>query len=149
MPERIQLQRTAGWRKPEGAVVVSRPSRWGNPYIAGKTAWAGWYVADADEAVKMFRRDLAHALKGVRTPSFLSYFQTRWKTADDLRDDLYDSLRGRDLACWCKPDAPCHADVLLNVVAEMPERETSNVMVEFAAAYLAGLRNTPEETTKQ
>lgn len=22
-------------------------------------------------------------------------------------------LRGHDLVCWCKPDEPCHADVLL------------------------------------
>jgi hypothetical protein len=32
MPERIQLRRTKGYRKPEGAVVVSRPSKWGNPF---------------------------------------------------------------------------------------------------------------------
>ena len=24
-------------------------------------------------------------------------------------------LRGRDLACWCSPDGPCHADVLLEL----------------------------------
>jgi len=29
---RIQLKRTKGWRLPEGAIVVSRPSRWGNPF---------------------------------------------------------------------------------------------------------------------
>ena len=28
--KRIQLRRTKGWRKPEGAIVVARPSRWGN-----------------------------------------------------------------------------------------------------------------------
>lgn len=22
-------------------------------------------------------------------------------------------LRGKNLACWCKPGTPCHADVLL------------------------------------
>jgi hypothetical protein len=32
MPERIQLRRVKGWRKPEGAIVVSRPSKWGNPF---------------------------------------------------------------------------------------------------------------------
>ena len=31
-PQRIQLKRTKGWRKPEGSIVVSRPSKWGNPY---------------------------------------------------------------------------------------------------------------------
>jgi hypothetical protein len=32
MPQRIQLSREKGWRKPEGTVVVSRPSKWGNPF---------------------------------------------------------------------------------------------------------------------
>ncbi|WP_156803257.1 DUF4326 domain-containing protein, partial [Mycobacterium gordonae] len=32
MPSRIQLRRTKGWRKPEGAIVVARPSKWGNPF---------------------------------------------------------------------------------------------------------------------
>lgn len=32
MPKRIQRHRTKGWRTPEGAICVSRPSRWGNPF---------------------------------------------------------------------------------------------------------------------
>lgn len=32
MPERIQRKRTAGWRMPEDAVYVGRPTRWGNPF---------------------------------------------------------------------------------------------------------------------
>lgn len=31
--------------------------------------------------------------------------------ADAIRADL----RGRDLACWCRLDQPCHADVLLEM----------------------------------
>lgn len=31
-PKRIQLRRTKGWRKPEGAIVVARPTKWGNPF---------------------------------------------------------------------------------------------------------------------
>jgi hypothetical protein len=27
-------------------------------------------------------------------------------------------LRGKNLACWCKPGTPCHADVLLRVANE-------------------------------
>lgn len=37
MPERIQLRRRAGWRKPEDAIVVGRPSVWGNPFPVGTT----------------------------------------------------------------------------------------------------------------
>jgi hypothetical protein len=34
-PLRIQRKRTKGWRMPEGAVYVGRPSRWGNPFKVG------------------------------------------------------------------------------------------------------------------
>lgn len=39
-PRRIQLRRTKGWRKPEGAIVVARPSKWGNPFRVGPTVLA-------------------------------------------------------------------------------------------------------------
>jgi hypothetical protein len=32
-PGRIQRQRVTGWRIPEGAVYVGRPTQWGNPFI--------------------------------------------------------------------------------------------------------------------
>lgn len=34
-PQRIQLSRKKGYRKPEGAIVVARPSKWGNPFKVG------------------------------------------------------------------------------------------------------------------
>lgn len=39
-PKRIQRRRTAGWRLPDGAVIVDRTSKWGNPFT----------IADAVEA---------------------------------------------------------------------------------------------------
>ena len=35
MAERIQRRRTKGWRMPPGAVNVTRPSDWGNPFRVG------------------------------------------------------------------------------------------------------------------
>lgn len=32
MPKRIQRRRDKGWRMPEGAVYVGRPTKWGNPF---------------------------------------------------------------------------------------------------------------------
>ena len=29
--------------------------------------------------------------------------------------EIVAALRGRDLCCWCPPDSPCHADVLLEI----------------------------------
>jgi hypothetical protein len=31
-PQRIQRRRETGWRMPEGAIYVGRPTRWGNPF---------------------------------------------------------------------------------------------------------------------
>ena len=31
------------------------------------------------------------------------------------QDRDFSELRGKDLACWCKPGAPCHADVLIEL----------------------------------
>jgi hypothetical protein len=93
VPERIQLRRAKGWRKPPGAVVVSRPSRWGNPYRAGVDGDAAWCAA-------AYRRALMTGGLAV-------------SVADVRRE-----LGGRDLACWCPPGAPCHADVLLAIANE-------------------------------
>lgn len=30
MPKRIQRERRKGWRMPEGAIYVGRPTKWGN-----------------------------------------------------------------------------------------------------------------------
>ncbi|ATN65310.1 hypothetical protein A3857_18520 [Cereibacter sphaeroides] len=35
----------------------------------------------------------------------------QWTTVEDVIREL----RGKDLACWCQPGAPCHADVLLEI----------------------------------
>lgn len=37
MPERIQLKRTKGWRKPPNTTIVARPSKWGNPFTVANS----------------------------------------------------------------------------------------------------------------
>jgi Domain of unknown function (DUF4326) len=92
---RVQLRRSKGWRKPPGAVVVSRPSRWGNPYRVG---------VDGNRAQCAYR--YRTALEMDELPF----------SADDVRREL----AGADLACWCPPGEPCHADVLLEVANGRP-----------------------------
>jgi len=111
MPERIQLRRTPGWRKPEGTVVCARPSKWGNPFKVGSKVCSkasGVYreepIETAADAVERFRDMLE--IDGRNYPP----------TEEIIRE-----LRGKDLACWCLPDEPCHVDVLLEVANE--ERE--------------------------
>lgn len=36
-----------------------------------------------------------------------------------MKEDELTKLRGKNLACWCKSDAPCHADVLLEIANDL------------------------------
>jgi hypothetical protein len=54
-PTRVQLRRIKGWRKPEGAISVARPHKWGNPYVVGMDA------VDAADAVRLYRQWLPGA----------------------------------------------------------------------------------------
>lgn len=107
MPKRIQRKRIAGWRMPEGAVYVGRPSRWGNPYTLDM--FKHWYP-EADE----------HGLRHMATSDFEGLVTGRWDGFDDVdvpsypRDEIM-QLRGHDLVCWCPLGQPCHADVLLEI----------------------------------
>ena len=38
--------------------------------------------------------------------------------------DKVAELRGKNLACWCRPGAPCHADVLLELANAPSARQT-------------------------
>jgi hypothetical protein len=97
-PKRIRLSRSKGWRMPDGAINVARPTKWGNPWIVNPSKATepptNQYRATADEAVDLYESWVRHAAPF---------------TIADIRAEL----AGHDLACWCGPDERCHADVLL------------------------------------
>lgn len=99
MPKRIQLKRSKGWRKPDGAVVVARPSKWGNPFVIAADT-----PGDRAAAVENFRRWL-------RGENGLGIDPAKGLA---LAQSLHE-LRGKDLCCWCPLDKACHADVLLEL----------------------------------
>jgi Domain of unknown function (DUF4326) len=72
---------------PPGAILVTKPSRWGNPFAHAK-------MTPEQRAEAVRRYEVEHL------PS-----------RPDLLAQL-PSLRGRLLACYCPLDEPCHADVL-------------------------------------
>lgn len=92
---RIQRKRTRGWRLPPNTIIVCRPSIWGNPFKVGTT-----YKTNA-EAVVAFRRALLHG-------------ELKTRNGEMLKNKL-NELKGFDLACWCRLDECCHADVLLEL----------------------------------
>jgi hypothetical protein len=107
-PRRIQLRRTKGWRKPADAVVVARPTRWGNPFTVDGCLAAG--LADTTADARAICVLAYHAwLTGDTVPGAPDDGGARRRR---ILDEL-ETLTGRDLACWCALDQPCHADVLL------------------------------------
>jgi hypothetical protein len=98
MPERIQLLRRAGWRMPPNTLKVDRSTRWGNPLKVAEGYTAAQAVAD-------YRLWLDGALPHLAATIGLP------PSGADIRRHL----RQRNLACWCRVGAPCHADVLLQI----------------------------------
>ena len=86
MPQRIQCHRSKGWRA-NGAKIVTRASRWGNPF-----------------ALKRYERETA-----------LRLFDAYARNRAAFEPDWLEPLRGKDLACSCRVDERCHADVLLEL----------------------------------
>lgn len=131
MPDRIQLRRTKGFRKPPGAIVVARPTKWGNPWRI--------IIKPADprhDRVKHFYR-VEHVTEGRGIGGFIDPATARSVATSQFRldleygrlpysiEDIQRQLGGHDLACWCPPTPRnpngsmnwlglrCHAEVLL------------------------------------
>lgn len=113
-PKRIQLSRARGWRKPEGAIVVSRPSKWGNPYRAlPMMSGPGWRVVGLGNA--LWSAEDAPWTKLEAAAIAVERFAERIRPGSVTALAIEIELAGKDLACWCALDAPCHADVLLEI----------------------------------
>jgi hypothetical protein len=74
MPKRINRSRRKGWRLPENSVCVTRPARWGNPYV----------VTPGHPPAEVVKR-------------FTAYAEARLAQ----EPDWLTPLRGKDLACRC------------------------------------------------
>ncbi|PZT71456.1 DUF4326 domain-containing protein [Streptomyces sp. AC1-42T] len=104
-PARIQRRRTAGWKKPDGAVNCTRGSVWGNPWKEGVTGWTvlpgGWIDRTGKgpltrrQAIDNYRNSKTHDIEYLR--------------------QIREQLVGKTLMCWCRLDQPCHVDWLLEV----------------------------------
>ena len=105
-PQRIQLSRSKGWRMPPNTIKVDRTTKWGNPAIVGKDGTAAdcvyWYV------LMLAGYIICRAGIGDRQ-------QAAAKVLAAEKAKGYPTLRGKNLACWCKPGKPCHGDVMLEI----------------------------------
>lgn len=120
MPQRIQRKRTKGWRMPEGAIYVGRPTKWGNPWTPANYIFMDNHTlagrhATAEECVALYRKEITCRSRGCLNIDGRGTPEHGWTIGLDPTE-----LRGHDLACWCPLDSPCHADVLLELANDPP-----------------------------
>lgn len=138
-PVRLQLSRKAGFSLGRLSldtnglpfVKVTRPSPWGNPFnfrdaaccwLALSFGCKGNSEGRQEASVKAFRYWIDPP-DGERTQAI-----ERQVMLGDMplgpklevgpapaHAAIRKALTGKNLACWCKPGAPCHADVLLEI----------------------------------
>ena len=112
-PKRIQRKRTRGWRMPKNAVYVGRPSGWGNPYkVMKEKRGFAVYWSNEGEQFKVTPKGKYYKSKSDAAGAAIRLYRLVFMLCD------FSELRGKDLACWCPLDQPCHADVLLELANE-------------------------------
>lgn len=78
---------------PPDTIYVGRPTKWGNPIKIGE--WINGRKMSRLDVVRWYREHI--------TPD------------SQIGQDAKKELRGKNLACWCCLQDPCHADVLLEI----------------------------------
>lgn len=101
---------------PEGVIYVGRPTRWGNPFVAGgriRLAAIELSIASEHPPVEVLVHNSLEAIAWYRVWALrmIRVYRDKWQM------DWLEGLPGHDLACWCPLDKPCHVDVLLELLA--------------------------------
>jgi hypothetical protein len=84
---------------PPDVVRIDRLTRWGNPFVSGRTVFLA--VGNDGTPITLYMD---------RADSIRAYRLWLWQRLVDQPDFLA-PLRGKRLACWCAP-LPCHGDVI-------------------------------------
>lgn len=124
IPQRTQRKRSSSPGIPPGSVYVGRPSQWGNPAVIGDFHKLQ-FVATRHIAVAMFY-DHCKDMATNDPEGFVAWLKP---------------LIGRDLCCWCPPDEPCHADILIAIARHLKDVIDDP---DFRTLIPAGVPNWPE-----
>jgi len=75
-------------------VYIGRGSIWGNPFMIGRDG-------NREEVIAKYK----------------AWIVERFEFQPGMREFILEPLRGKDLVCFCAPQA-CHGDVLLEMIGE-------------------------------
>lgn len=112
-PIRVQLSRRRGWRMPPNTVKVDRTTKLGNPYKPGDTIGSH----EGGEKIPLTKADCARLFRDAAITFGFLWDYEDYPTIEEIRRELV----GKNLACWCGLDEPCHADVLLEIANKSQE----------------------------
>ena len=117
-PQRLHLSRQGGYNLQAASQAlnglpakrVTRPGRWGNPFSIEATSAKYGLEHDAAQAkaVALCGEWLSGMLDNRLSPG-----------PPPSRAEIRAELGGHNLACWCRPGTPCHADVLISIANEI------------------------------
>lgn len=120
-PVRLELSRTKGFslaeesRRANGlpAAVVTRVTKWGNPYVVGRDGTRAECVDRYETLVEA----------AIRSLDYTAPTRAEQAVVEAVRRDWHE-LAGHNLACFCR-GAPCHADPLINAIRKQELRHAS------------------------
>jgi len=133
IPVRVQRKRTRGWKMPPNTVCVDRKTKWGNPFAIGetfialikpnsKTDWQGdgfWDCNSVEETITDNKSAVENFTQLLLDGEIEFFTEKNGQAKKHLKfaaiEEIKEGLKGKNLACWCKPGDPCHADVLLKL----------------------------------
>jgi hypothetical protein len=120
-PIRVQRSRKKGSKLPPNTVCVTRGTKYGNPFKVVKLGYEWGIYPFHPEYHRLYntKREATLASIELYKKSLLNY--THGGSTKDMIIDLaviesiQNDLKGKNLACFCKLDEPCHADFLLKI----------------------------------
>lgn len=132
-PIRVQRSRQKGFRMPENTVYVGRGSRWGNPFRVIQYSDKKWAIkTDGSDKCSEILVKHCHADYDTKAEAVIdaikcyNYWLLPYTHKEGTISEFYQSmaimydcmqnLKGKNLACWCRLDESCHADLLLTLV---------------------------------
>lgn len=105
----FDLQAASGALNGLPARRVTRPGKWGNPFVISEVAarYGLDEVSAQEKAVELCGAWLRGEPGADPAPG-----------VPPSREEIRAELGGHNLACWCAPGTRCHADVLIALAAE-------------------------------
>lgn len=115
-PIRVQRRRSKGWRTPLCGCGCGKPARVTRWHDAADGVWVYSVDLPTGETVGTYGPEFGFNPEAHAHHKAVEHYMGYVPTPTELRP-----LRGHDLACWCPPGLPCHADVLLAIANQTRE----------------------------